>query len=128
MAQGDDSVGSVSPESGDAVLVTATVFEFNRRESPTQTRADAIKQGVSMEIWGLPAQYSIIASVKAYRELKCPLASFGPRGIMFDTNVAPTPGCGSPFEARWNDGSPGVVRRPGGYVAIPISKFLNLQP
>ncbi len=52
MAQGDDAVGRVSPESGDAVSVTALVFEFNRRESPTQTRADAIKQGVSMEIWG----------------------------------------------------------------------------
>jgi len=120
--------GSGSPENGDAVLVTALVFEFNRRESRTQTSSDAVKQGASMEIWGLPAQYSIIASVKAYRELKCPLASFGPRGIMFDTNVAPTPGCGIPFEARWNDGSPGVVRRPGAYVAIPISKFLNRQP
>ena len=103
--------GRVSPESGDAVLVTALVFEFNRRESPTQTRADAIKRGVSMETWGLPAQYSIIASVKAYRELKCPLAEVrSRRGGM---TVAPALSAGP--AGMWQSLSPNFLtysRRP----------------
>jgi hypothetical protein len=127
MPAGDDETGDGSPELGDAVLSAATIFEFNRRETRTQTVADAVQQGLSMEVWGLPAQHGIIASVKAYRELRCPLANHGRRGIKFNTGVPPTPGCGSPFEARWNDGSPGVLQKHGGYVAIRLSDFVNLQ-
>jgi hypothetical protein len=81
-----------------------------------------------MEIWGRPAQFSVLPSVKAYREAKSPRANHGKRGVLFDTSVPPTAGSGSPFEARWYDGAPGVIQKPGGFVAIPLTAFLNLQP
>jgi len=102
--------------------------EFNRRESPTQTPADAIAQAISMEIWGQPAQGSNLPSVKAYRESHLPLARHGPRGVLFATDIAPTLGTGTPFEARWYGGSAGVLDKPNGFVAIPIISFVNLQP
>jgi hypothetical protein len=126
MPQGEHATGGGSPESRNVVL--PALHEFNRVESPTQTSADAVRQQNSMEIWGLPAQGSIFPCVQAWREAKRPLSRFGPRGIMFDTSVAPTRGTGTPFEARWYDGTPGVIRKHGSFVAIAITTFLNLQP
>jgi len=122
MPEGDKDAGRYPQENGNA----AAIFEFNRRESPTQSAADAILQGHSMEIWGGPARGSSIPSVKAYRESKHALA--GNRGVMFDTMVRPTSGSGTPFEARWYDGTIGVMQRPQGFVAISITGFRNLQP
>ena len=79
---------------------------FHRLESPTQTKADAIRQVQSREIWGRPARGSDIPSVKAYRNQLPPTD----RGIEFTTRVSPHPGSGSPYEARWYyPHTPGVV-------------------
>jgi hypothetical protein len=85
-----------------------------------------------MELWGAPARHtsqSDLPSVKAYRHN---LPS-GQRGILFETNVAPEPGCGAPNEARWYlDFTPGVERRTDTagteYAAIRLSSFDNRQP
>ncbi len=128
MPQGDEITWDHVPESPDAEPSTLRLHEFNRRESPTQTVADARLQALSGEIWGLPGRQSDIASVKAYREATARLADHGQRGVMFSTAVLPTPGGGSLYEARWYEGSPGVVHKSGAFVAIPINGFLNLQP
>lgn len=98
---------------------------YNRRETPTQTRADAQKQVTSMEVWGAPARGSNLPSVKAYRTAMVPPH---PRGIEFCWPVNPTPGTGTPFEARWYLGSPGVVSRQGStFAAIAVSYIKNTQ-
>jgi hypothetical protein len=104
---------------------------FHRLESPTQTVADAKLQQSSNEIWGKPpanTAQSNLPCVKAYRNN---LPS-GQRGVDFDTPVGPTPGGGSPLDARWYDGTAGVLRRtdPAGtvFAAIPVSRFVNGQP
>ena len=65
---------------------------YHRKESPTQTSADAKAQQKSGEIWGRPANSSIFPTVKAYRNA-LPASD---RGVEFTTGVAPTPGKGSP--------------------------------
>jgi len=77
-----------------------------------------------MELWGQPARQSATPSVKAYRG-NLPASD---RGIEFATGVAPTPGSGTPYEARWYDGTPGVLSKPNGFVAIPLCCFKNRQP
>jgi hypothetical protein len=69
------------------------------------------------EIWGRPARGSSLASVKAYRDA-LPAAQ---NGIEFVTTVAPTPGSGTPFEARWYEGTPGVTKNAQGYAVIPAT-------
>jgi hypothetical protein len=99
---------------------------FHRIESPTQTTADADEQKKSGEIMGKPARGSGIPSVKAYRGK---LSSR--RGIEFDTSVAPTPGSGTPHEARWYDGTPGVrSTQVSGipHAAIQWTRFDHRQP
>jgi hypothetical protein len=113
-----------SPE---AVQTTGTVAVplYNRCETSTQTRADAQKQVTSMEVWGAPARGSNIPSVKAYRSAMVPPR---PRGIEFCSPVSPTPGRGTPFEARWYLGTPGVSSRQGStFAAITISYIKNTQ-
>lgn len=122
MPHGDDISGSDSLEVGNAV----TVYEFNRVETPrSQTPADAAKQAASMQIWGRTPQGGNTPTVQAYRDAKRPLLG---RGIKFDSRVPPTPGTGTPFEARWRLGSPGVFSPVSGFAAISITRFLNLQP
>jgi hypothetical protein len=70
---------------------------FHRRESPTQTTQDAIRQVQSGEIWGAAARGSAIPAVKAYRNA----IPANDRGIEFTTPVAPHAGSGTPYEARW---------------------------
>jgi len=102
---------------------------YSRDESPTQDSTTALKQVSSMEIWGLPAQGGAFPCVKAYRR---PQAG---RGIEFTTSEVPTPGYGSPFEARWLYCAPGILRctptvslNSGGYAVITVLTIRNLQP
>jgi hypothetical protein len=101
---------------------------FHRLESPTQTSADAVRQVKSGEIWGRPARWSNIPSVKAYRQRIPP----GERGVEFTTPVAPHPGSGSPYEARWYyPHTPGVLLKQDAnnddYAVIPAD-VVNHQP
>ncbi len=104
---------------------------FHRLETPSQTVADAMAQQSSNEIWGKAAAHtsqSNLPCVKAYRN-NLPQ---GRRGIEFDTQVHPTPGSGTPIEARWYLGTPGVQPRTDAagilYAMIPVSRFVNGQP
>ena len=69
---------------------------FNRRESPTQTRDDALEQMRSGEVWGRTPRGGMCPQVQAYAGL----LRDGSRGIQFSTNVAPHKN-GSPYEVRW---------------------------
>jgi hypothetical protein len=128
MPQGDQSKGSDSQENANAAI-SSIAFNYNRRESPTQTSADAVQQQTCMEIWGRQARGGSIPCVKAYRETMptVSLANWGGRGVLFNT-IVPAYGKGDPFEARWYDGYQGVIQKGNGFVAIPVSHFLNLQP
>ena len=75
-----------------------------------------------MEVWGKPARGSNLPSVKAYRGVLPPR-----RGIEFCSPVAPTPGRGSPHEARWYGGTAGVLSRPNSHVGIAIAYIKNTQ-
>ena len=101
---------------------------YNRRESPTQTREDAILQVQSMEIWGREARGSSILSVKAYRG-SLPAQE---RGVEFETEVLPERGSGTPYEARWYyPQTPGTMLRSRDnidYAAILVVKVINRQP
>lgn len=73
---------------------------YHRRESPTQTPADAALQEASMEIWGSPPQniyQSDIPKVQAY----CGPLPTGVRGIEFTTDIEPDPGS-PPGRASWS--------------------------
>lgn len=104
---------SSEPSSGDE-LGKGTVGQgrdYHRLESPTQTPQDAIAQVTSGEVWGRPSRNSVIPAVKAYRH-RLPSSA---RGIDFHTTVSPTPGSGTPYEARWyhGQGDPEIKLRPG---------------
>jgi hypothetical protein len=96
---------------------------YHRLESPTQTSADARAQAASGEIWGRAARGSNIPSVKAYRNA-LPAHS---RGIEFVTPVAPTPGSGTPYEARWYLGTTGVRQNSAGFAVISAIVIKNTQ-
>jgi hypothetical protein len=68
--------------------------QFNRRETPTQTRATALLQVASGEVWGRTPRHGLGPAVQAYtgKLRNC-------RGIDFTTMVDPHEG--SPFEVRW---------------------------
>lgn len=100
---------------------------FHRLESPTQTTADADKQLHSGEIWGTGARPSGLPAVKAYRHT----LPAGDRGIEFEAAVAPTAGSGTPYEARWYEGTSGVQSATLGgidYAVIAWSTFDHQQP
>jgi hypothetical protein len=96
---------------------------YHRLESPTQTSADARAQAASGEISGRAARGSNIPSIKAYRNA-LPAHS---RGIEFVTPVAPTPGSGTPYEARWYLGTPGVRQNSAGFAVISAIVIKNTQ-
>jgi hypothetical protein len=102
---------------------------YFRRESPTQTKEDAIRQVKTGEIWGRPSRIGgAFPCVKAYRGS----LPGGQRGIDFATPVAPDPDSSSPFEARWYyPKTPGVMQRTNTegeeFAAIP-AKVVNHQP
>jgi hypothetical protein len=102
---------------------------YFRRESPTQTKEDAIRQVTTGEIWGRPARIGgAFPCVKAYRGS----LPKGQRGIDFTTAVAPDAESSSPFEARWYyPKTPGVMKRTNdqgeAFAAIP-AKVVNRQP
>lgn len=68
---------------------------------------DAKLQERSGEIWGRAPNTSTFPQVQAYRNA----LPANERGIEFETTTAPTKGCGTPFEARWYLGTPGVIKR-----------------
>jgi hypothetical protein len=112
------------PPVGPVVVGQPGQSVYHRLESPTQTPAVARQQVQSMEIWGLPARGSPFPSVKAYRNN---LPSQQTRGIEFSSNVAPTKGVGTPYEARWYVGTAGVFQRPNNHVGVPIFYIKNTQ-
>jgi|SRR5580692_433473 hypothetical protein len=80
---------------------------FSRRESPTQTSADALEQVRTGEIWGSVGRHNLAPCVRAYA---FPLAD-GDRGIDFTTTTAPH-NASMPFEVRWYYPlTPGVMLR-----------------
>jgi len=83
-----------------------SIGPFHRRETPTQTKEDAVLQTQSGEIWGKTPRGGNLPTVQAYAG-NLP----GGRGIEFHTEIEPNPS-GSPYEARWYLGlTPGVVQR-----------------
>ena len=99
---------------------------FHRLKTPTQTTADADQQQLSGEIMGKGARPSGLPSVKAYRNT----IPAGARGVEFDTSVAPTAGSGTPYEARWYEGTLGVRSATIGgidYAAIGWTRFDHRQ-
>lgn len=117
--------GGGGPTHAPVIVGTPGAVRFHRVESPTQDRATAAQQVASMEVWGRAARSSGLPSVKAYRNALPPR-----RGIEFCTSTAPTPGSGTPYEARWYIGTLGVksVATPTApYAAIGISYIKNTQ-
>lgn len=112
------------PTHAPVIVGTPGTALFHRVESPSQDRATAARQVASMEIWGTGAGHgSGIPAVKAYRNALPPRP-----GIEFSTPILSTPGTGTPYEARWYMGSPGVASRGGGaFAAISVSYIKNTQ-
>ena len=126
-ARGRMAVGG-GPGHAPVVVGTPGTPLFHRVESPTQDRAVAALQTRSFEMWGRPAQGSSLPSVKAYRNA-LPQTR---RGVEFCTGSSPTPGSGTPYEARWYLGSPGVFApaaapRGNAFAAISINYIKNTQ-
>jgi hypothetical protein len=94
---------------------------YHRLESPTQTPADAARQQATGEIWGRPAQWSLIPKVKAYRG---PLPA-GARGIEFVTDVPPDVGSAR-LRVDWSGPRPGV-RVEGDVAKIEVIVTKNTQ-
>jgi predicted amidophosphoribosyltransferase len=104
--------------------VACVVFgPYHRLESPTQTIQDANHQEQSGELWGQPARWSQLPSVKAYRG---PLPTAA-RGIEFTTQVQPHAQT-HPTLVQWYEADPGVSRGATfGFVWIPIKVTRNSQ-
>lgn len=80
---------------------------FHRRESPTQTVADAALQVATREIWGRCPRGGMCPTVQAYPG---PIIA-NDRGIQFETPILPHSN-GSPIEVRWYlQLTPGVQER-----------------
>jgi hypothetical protein len=77
--------------------------------SRTQTKALALQQQQSGEIWGRPHRMGgAFPCVKAYTRQLSP----GEPGIEFTTSIAPDPRYSAPHEARWyHPYTPGVTLR-----------------
>jgi hypothetical protein len=99
----------------------------HRKESPSQTRHDAILQVASGEIWGKAARLGgLFPTVKAYPGV----LPAGARGINFTTGIDPYPN-GTPFEIHWvYPHTPGVVKKTkdGTDFAVISAVVTNLQP
>jgi hypothetical protein len=72
-------------------------------ESDTQTPEDAARQEASGEIWGRIGLGNRGPKVKAYNG---PLPD-GDRGIEFETQITPDPGC-PPWRSNWSGPREGV--------------------
>jgi hypothetical protein len=110
---------------GHAILGIVEYGPYHRRESPTQTVADAARQQASGELWGQTARGGSGPSVKAYRGA----LPTGTRGIEFMTVVAPYPNP-HPHLVQWRESTPGVRFRftgTGTFVAIPVRVTVNTQ-
>lgn len=94
---------------------------YHRKESPTQTAADAALQEATGEIWGSVPFGGVRPVAQAYRG---PLPS-GARGIEFTTDVAPDPQT-PPSRARWSGPRQGV-RVEGGFAKIDVTVIKNTQ-
>jgi hypothetical protein len=96
---------------------------YHRKESNSQTAADAQKQIASQEIWGGPARnfrLSDIPTVKAFTQ-ELPLnfdKTAKERGLEFTTDVVPDPS-GHPRFVFWSGDRPGV-RTEDGYAKIKV--------
>jgi hypothetical protein len=96
---------------------------YHRRESPTQTSADAARQVQSQEIWGthnrdMMGGRSPMPSVDAFVG---PLPA-GTRGIEFETDVAPDPST-PPWHARWTGPREGVrIQADYARIAVRITR------
>lgn len=77
---------------------------YHRRESSTQTPADAALQEATGELWGRAPRASYIPAVKAYLGPLPP----GVRGIEFTADIEPDRGTG-PYAARWTGPRAGVI-------------------
>lgn len=101
---------------------------FHRLESRTQTPETATIQVQTGEIWGRVARGGQNPCVKAYRNAM----PNGSRGIEFTTQIAPHPGAGSPFDARWyHPETPGVQLKHNTAnedFAVITATVKNLQP
>jgi hypothetical protein len=119
-----DASGAREGELASHVMPSAaTQPAYHRLESPTQTSAHARAQAASGEIWGRAARGSGIPCVKAYRNA----LPAHRRGIEFVTPVAPTRGSGTPYEARWYVGTPGVRQNSAGFAVISATVTRNTQ-
>ncbi|MGH7719612.1 MAG: RHS repeat-associated core domain-containing protein, partial [Gemmatimonadaceae bacterium] len=103
------------------LTVGRAATRYHRRESPTQTPADARRIQESGELWGRANRGSDNPSVDAYVG---PLPQ-GTRGIEFTTTVPPDKGT-PPWRARWTGPRPGV-RVEGEYAKIPVCVTKNTQ-
>src|SRR5438105_2631827 len=95
---------------------------YHRLHTRTQDRQTLLEQIRTREVWGqAPKLGGAILCVKAYRG---PLPE-DQLGIEFTTPIPPTPGRGTPHEALWDEGSPGVMLRRNAeginFVAIPVT-------
>lgn len=101
---------------------------YHRLESSAQTAPIARQQQASGEVWGGPNTWArrsgaVLTTIKAYRGPLSP----GQRGIEFITAVAPTADAGTPHEARWLYGTPGVTLNKDGYAVISVVVTKNTQ-
>jgi hypothetical protein len=95
---------------------------YHRRESPTQSPADALEQEKTREIWGKISRYSFEPRVRAYVG---PLPD-GVRGVEFHTDVRPDEGS-APGYAEWTGGRPGV-KLDGDIAKLAVDRVINRQP
>lgn len=108
--------------SGQGTSVGIVYGPYHRIESPSQSVHDASMQEASGQVWGKPARWSNIPSVKAYRG---PLPD-GARGIEFTTPTAPHID-NHPTLIRWLETTAGVSATSNGFVWIPVNITKNTQ-
>jgi len=104
-----------------ALLRKSSLPVYHRRESPTQTPADAKEIERSGELWGRARRGSEIRQVQAWRGPLPP----GQRGIEFVTEVPEDPN-DHPDWARWSEMNPGVGVE-GDFAKIPVTVLRNTQ-
>lgn len=95
---------------------------YYRVQSPSQSASVAKLQEKSGKVWGQPARYSALPSVKAFRG---PLPA-GERGIEFWTTIPPHSGT-HPDRVFWYEGDNGVVKERDDFVSIPVVITKNTQ-
>lgn len=110
----------------DDSTTVASIGPFHRIESDTQTKATALKQEKTGEVWGRTPRGGMEPTVQAYTGS----LDKSDRGIEFTTDTAPHRSS-SPFQARWYmTRTPGVQRRyeEGEEFACILADIKNMQP